>query len=160
MKKVLLLLAVLLIVLPLSARSKLEFAPRGSLYLDGGTSFGLGADLIVNPKKQLGLRVNLGEFVLGDLEGFALNAPLSLTSPTKFDVLYYTDIAGLFSYIAFTFGFSSIADVDILIIGGGLGLEKYMGKGNYLFFEPGLSYIDVGDGELVFRVPFGIKMGF
>jgi hypothetical protein len=160
MKKVFLLLAVLLVVLPLSARSKVEFCPKGSVYLDGGVSFGVGADLTVNPKKNLGLRVNLGELVFGDIEGIGLNAPVTLTSPTKFDVLYYTNIGGLFSYVAFTCGFSSINDVDMIAIGGGLGLEKYMGKGNYLFFEPGLVYVDVGGADdVIFRLPFGIKIG-
>ena len=159
MKKVFLLLAVVLVVLPLSARPKIEFSPRGSLYFDGGVSFGIGADLTVNPKKQLGLRVNLAELVFGDLEGFGLNSPLSLTSPTNFDVLYYTNIADIFSYVSITFGFTSVGGAEVLVVGGGLGFEKYMGKGNYLFFEPGLSYIDAGDGELVFRVPFGFKIG-
>ena len=161
MKKVFLLLAVVLVVLPLSARPRLEFCPKGSLYLDGGVSFGVGADLTVNPKKQFGLRVNLAEFVFGDLEGFALNSSLGLTSPTTCDVLYYTNIADLFSYIAITFGFTSVGGTESFAIGGGLGLEKYMGKGNYLFFEPGINYVDIGfgDGELVFKVPFGFKIG-
>ena len=158
MKKVFLLLTVLLVVLPLSARSKIEFCPKGSLYLDGGVSFGVGADLTVNPKKQFGLRVNLAEFVFGDLEGFVLNAP-GIASATNFEVLYYTDIAGLFSYVDLVFGFSSIGTLDVITIGGGLGLEKYMGKGNYVFVEPSIVYVDAGDGELVFRIPFGFKIG-
>jgi hypothetical protein len=159
MKKVFVLLAVMLVVLPLSARSTLEFCPKGSLYLDGGVSFGVGADLTVNVKKQFGLRVNLAELVFGDLEGFGLNSPLSIPSPTKFDVLYYTNIADIFSYVSMTFGFTSIGGFETLAIGGGLGFEKYMGKGNYLFFEPGLVYIDVGTGELIFKIPFGFKIG-
>ncbi len=165
MKKMFLLLAVVLVVLPLSARPKLEFSPRGTVYIGGApgadVSFGIGADLIVNPKKQFGLRVNLAEFVFGDLEGVVINSSLTMISPTTFDILYYTNIANLFSYIALTFGYSSINDVDAFAIGGGLGLEKYMGKGNYLFFEPGLVFVDSGrgDGELILRLPFGFKLG-
>jgi hypothetical protein len=161
MKKVFVLFAVLLVVLPLSARSTLEFCPKGSLYLDGGVSFGIGADLTVNVKKQFGLRVNLAEIVFGDMEGISINKALGLNSPTTFDVLYYTNVADLFRYVSFTFGYSSVGSIDAVAIGGGLGLEKYMGKGNYLFFEPGIAFVDsgLGDGEIVFRLPFGFKMG-
>jgi hypothetical protein len=161
MKKVFVLLAVMLVVLPLSARSTLEFCPKGSLYLDGGVSFGIGADLTVNVKKQFGLRVNLAEIVFGDMEGISINKALGLNSPTTFDVLYYTNVADLFRYVSFTFGYSSVGSIDAVAIGGGLGLEKYMGKGNYLFFEPGIAFVDsgLGDGEIVFRLPFGFKLG-
>lgn len=165
MKKVFLMLAVLLIVLPLSARPKLEFSPRGTVYIGGApgadVSFGIAGDLIVNPKKQFGIRVNLAELAFGDIEGIAINSSLTVISPTTFDVLYYTNVANLFSYIVFTFGYSSVNDIDAFAIGGGLGLEKYMGKGNYLFFEPGLVFIDTGfgDGELMIKLPFGFKLG-
>jgi hypothetical protein len=160
MKKVFLLLVVLLIVLPLSARPKIEFSPKGTLYLDGGVSFGIGADVTVNPKKQLGLRVNIAEFILGDMEGFSINSSLGANNPTTFDILYYTNIANLFSYVSFTLGFTSVGAADAFVIGGGLGLEKYMGKGNYLFFEPGIYIGDLGlADDFIFRLPFGFKIG-
>ena len=161
MKKVFVLFVFLMAVLPLSARPMLEFCPKGSMYFDGGVSFGVGADLIINPKKQFGLRVNLAELVFGDMEGISINKSLGLNSPTTFDVLYYTNIADIFRYVSFTFGYSSVGSIDAVAIGGGLGLEKYMGKGNYLFFEPGIAYVDsgIGDGELIFKLPFGFKLG-
>jgi hypothetical protein len=94
------------------------------------------------------------------MDGIAINSSLSATSLTTFDVLYYTDIGGLFSYFSFTFGYSNVYFDDAIAVGGGLGLEKYMGKGNYMFFEPGIVYMDIGGAdELVFRLPFGFKMG-
>lgn len=160
MKKVFLLLVVFLVVLPLSARPKLELSIQGSPYFDGGFSFGFGSSLTVNPKKDLGVRVNLAEFVVGDMEGFALNSSLGATNPTTFDILYYTNIADLFSYVSFTLGFTSIGAFDAFVIGGGIGIEKYMGKGNYLFFEPGLYLGDLGIGDdILFKIPFGFKLG-
>ena len=159
MKKVLLLLAVLMIVLPLSARPKLELALQGSPYFDGGFSFGFGGNLIVNPKKQFGIRVNLAEILLGDMDGISINSISN--SFTTFDVLYYTNLADLFTYISFTFGYSNVFFDDMLTIGGGIALEKYLGKGNYAFIEPGLVYMNAGGGadELIFRIPFGVKLG-
>jgi hypothetical protein len=167
MKKVCLLLTVLFIVMPLSARSTLEFCPKVSLYINDGAFYGIGADITVNPKKQFGLRVNLCEFVSGDAElafgdfdGPTLNSSVGMSGPTEFDFLYYTDIAGLFSYIAFTFGFSALRDFSAFEIGGGPGLEKCIGKENYVFFEPGLFYRYAdGAGDVLFKFPFGFKFG-
>jgi len=159
MKKVFLLLVILLVVLPLSARPKLEFSPRGSLYISS-VNFGIGADVIVNPTKTFGLRVNLAEVVFGDNTAFSLNSG-NLFSFSNFDILYYTDIAGLFSYVDIIFGLLSQDAGTSIAIGGGLGLEKYMGKGNYVFLEPALIFTDgpFTEDDLVFRTSFGLKLG-
>lgn len=159
MKRMFLLLAVLLVVLPLSARPRIEFAPRGTLYLDGGVNFGIGGDIILNPKKQFGLRANLVEVVFGDNTLFSLNS-VSFSGLTTFDFLYYTDIAGLFSYVDITFGLISSGGTT-LAIGGGVGLEKYMGKGNYIFLEPDILIItnSGGGNDFMFKGSFGVKLG-
>jgi len=159
MKKVFLLLAVSLVVLPLSARPRLEFSPRGSLYISS-VNFGIGADVIVNPTKTFGLRVNLAEVVFGDATAFSLNSG-NLFSFSNFDILYYTDIAGLFSYVDIIFGLLSQDAGTSIAIGGGLGLEKYMEKGNYVFLEPALIFTDgpFTENDLVFRTSFGMKLG-
>jgi hypothetical protein len=162
MRKVLLLLAVLLIVLPLSARSKLEFAPRGTVYIGAGPNddfyFGIGADFIVNPKKQFGLRVNMGEILFGNETVFSLNM-INMLTPINFDLLWYTNIAGLFSYVDMTFGLLSSGGNTAVVFGGGLGLEKYMGKGNYIFLEPDLLFSTDGASDLIFRISAGMKLG-
>ena len=159
MKKIFLLLVVLLIVLPLSARPRLEFSPRGSLYISS-VNFGIGGDIIVNPTKNLGVRVNLAEVVFGDNTAFSLNSG-NLFSFSTFDILYYTNIADIFSYFDIIFGLYSASGGTSISIGGGVGLEKYMGKGNYIFLEPALIFTDgpVGDGNLTFRTSFGLKLG-
>lgn len=159
MKKTLLLLVVVLVALPLSARPKIEFAPRGTLYLDGGVNFGIGGDIILNPKKNIGLRANLIEVVFGDNTIFSLNS-LSFSGLTTFDILYYTDIAGLFSYVDITFGLVSSGGTS-LAIGGGLGLEKYMGKGNYIFLEPDILIMTYSGGgsDFMFKGTVGLKLG-
>jgi hypothetical protein len=160
MKKIFLVLVIVLVALPLSARPKIEFSPRGSLYIDGGVNFGIGGDIIVNPKKQFGVRVNIAEVVFGDNTAFSLNM-LNLGNFTNFDILYYTDIAGLFSYIDITFGLLSQGGGTMLAVGGGLGLEKYMGKGNYIFLEPAIVFISnsAGANDLMFKGSVGVKLG-
>jgi hypothetical protein len=158
MKKVFLLLVVLLVALPLSARPKLEFSPRGSLYISS-VNFGIGADIIVNPMKNLGFRVNIAELVFGDETAFSINSG-NYFSFSNCDILYYTNIAGIFSYVDIVFGLLSNRGTS-LAIGGGLGIEKYMGKGNYIFLEPALIFSDgpQSDGDLTFRTSFGMKLG-
>ena len=159
MKKILLVLVVVLVALPLSARPRLEFSPRGSLYISS-VNFGIGADIIVNPMKNLGVRVNLAEVVFGDQTAFSLNSG-NLFSFSNFDILYYTNIAGIFSYVDIVFGLLSATGGTTIAIGGGVGLEKYMGKGNYIFLEPALIFTDgpATDGDLTFRTSFGLKLG-
>ena len=159
MKKVFVLFAVLLVVLPLSARSTLEFSPRGSLYISS-VNFGIGGDIIVNPTKKLGVRVNVAELVFGDNTAFSLNSG-NMFSFSNFDILYYTNIADIFSYVDIVFGLYSVTGGTTISIGGGVGLEKYMKKGNYIFLEPALIFTDgpFNDGDLTFRTSFGLKLG-
>jgi len=160
MKKVLLLLVVILIALPLSARSKLEFSPRGTLYIDGGVNFGIGGDIILNPKKNIGLRANLVEVIFGDNTIFSLNM-LNVVRRTTFDVLYYTDIAGLFQYVDITFGLLSAGGGTSLAIGGGLGMERSMGNGMNMFIEPDILIMTYSGGgsDFMFKGTFGLKIG-
>ena len=160
MKKILLLLVVILIALPLSARSKIEFCPRGTLYLDGGVNFGIGGDIVLNPKKNIGLRGHLVEVIFGDNTIFSLNS-VSFTGITTFDVLYYTDIAGLFQYVDITFGLVSAGGGTSLAIGGGVGMEKSIGNGMDMFIEPDILIMTYSGGgsDFMFKGSFGIKIG-
>jgi hypothetical protein len=158
MKKVLLLLVVILIALPLSARSKLEFSPRGTLYINGGVNFGIGGDIILNPKKNIGLRANLVELIFGDNTIFSLNM-VNFASLTTFDILYYTDIAGLFQYVDITFGLLSSGGT-VLAFGGGVGMERRVGKGINMFLEPDILILTGGgNSDFMFKGKFGLKMG-
>ncbi len=159
MKRIFLLLVVVLVALPLSARPRLEFSPRGTLYISS-VNFGIGGDIIVNPMKNLGVRVNLAEVVFGDNTAFSLNAG-NMFSLSNFDILYYTNVADIFSYVDIVFGLYSVSGGTTISVGGGVGLEKYMKKGNYIFLEPSLIFTDgpATDGDLTFRTSFGLKLG-
>jgi hypothetical protein len=153
MKKVLLLLVVVLIALPLSARPKLELAPRASLYISS-VNFGIGADIIANPTKNIGVRVNLAELVFGDYTLFAIN------NPSYLEILIYSPVADIISYFNLIFGLQAGDVVTIVTIGGGAGYETQMGKKNKLFLEPSLI-IRTGDidTDVTFRFSGGLKFG-
>ncbi|MBN1693964.1 hypothetical protein JW879_01005 [candidate division WOR-3 bacterium] len=153
MKKVFLLLAVLLVVLPLSARPKLELAPRASLYISS-VNVGIGADIIANPTKKIGIRVNLAELIFGDYTVFSLNHPGNL------ELLYYTNIADIISYLNLIFGLQAGDVTTIVTLGGGAGYEASLGKGNKLFLEPSLLILtgDV-DTDVTLRLSGGFKFG-
>lgn len=159
MKRIFLLLVVVLVALPLSARPRLEFSPRGSLYISS-VNFGIGGDIIVNPMKNLGVRVNVAEIVFGDNTAFSLNTG-NMFYLSSFDILYYTNVADIFSYVDIIFGLYSVSGGTSISVGGGVGLEKYMKKGNYIFLEPALIFTDGPDtdGDLTFRTSFGLKLG-
>ena len=167
MKKVLLLAAVLFVVLPMTARPKLEISPRFSLHYSDeffdGTRWSLGGDITFNPTNNIGLRVNMFEFLLGDYSFFSMNMMnmVTLYSP-QINFLYYMNLGtGLSSYIVMNFGVMGGEGSSLLAIGGGIGLEPNIGKRNSIFVEPGLTFLSgEGDSELIIKVSGGMKFGF
>jgi hypothetical protein len=166
MKKVLLLVAVLFVALPLSARPKLEISPRLSFnYSDDifdGARWSLGGDIIFNPTNNIGLRVNMVEFLLGNPTFFSMNMinMVSLYNP-QIDFLYYINLGtGLSSYIVMNFGVMGGEGSSLVAIGGGIGLGKNIGKKNSIFVEPGLIFLSgEGNSELIIKVSGGMKFG-
>jgi hypothetical protein len=163
--KVLLLVAVLFVVLPLSARPKLEISPRLSMHysedLIGGTRWSIGGDITLNPTNNIGLRVNMFEFLLGDPTFFSINMlNMAFLYNPHIDFLYYMNLAGLSSYIVMNFGLIGGEGSSIVAIGGGIGLGPNIGKKNSIFVEPGLIlFSGSGDSELMIKVSGGIKFG-
>ena len=166
MKKVLLLVVVLFVVLPLSARPKLEISPRLSMnYSDdffNGVRWSIGGDIIFNPTNNIGLRVNMVEILLGDPTFFSINMlnMASLYNP-RIDFLYYMNLgAGFSPYICMNFGVMGGEGSSILAIGGGIGLGQNIGKRNSIFVEPGLIFLNgEGDNALMIKVSGGMKLG-
>ena len=166
MKKILLLMVVLFVVLPLSARPKLEISPRLSFnYSDeifDGARWSLGGDIVFNPTNNIGLRVSMIEFLLGDPTFFSMNMVnmVSLYTP-KFDFLYYMNPGtGLSPYIVMNFGVMGGEGSSLVAVGGGIGLGNNIGKSNSIFVEPGLIFLS-GEGisELIIKVSGGMKFG-
>ena len=158
MKKLLIGLFLLFIVLPVGARSTLEVAPKVSYYygdsdLFTGSNIGLAGDILYNPTNSFGIRITLLETIFGDNTIFLLN------SRNAIDALFYIPIRGLKTYLNTSISITSIEGITDFWLGGGIGLEYYMGGGKKLFLEPNLLFTNFGiyDTDFWFRLSVGLK---
>ncbi|KPK68999.1 hypothetical protein AMJ87_11115 [candidate division WOR_3 bacterium SM23_60] len=141
-----------------SRKPLVEFGPKANLYI-GSVRFGIGAELIVNPLRNLGIRMDLVEFSFGDdLTEFYMNYGGSLDALIHFPAQsinpYFYGGFSLFSFdrdrfsdTYFTFRF-------------GLGLEHAWDRNTNVFVEPGLIIADAGGNtETIFRLSAGARLG-
>jgi len=156
------LLVVLLLVLCLSAayakrykRPLVELGPKASLYI-GSVNFGIGADVVINPLKNIGFRLDVTEVIFGDATVFSLNRGASL------DAFIYIPMKGVQPYAFVGFGLSANGGT-IFLIRGGMGFDFVMNKKLKLFAEPGIIFTSVSNGasdtDVTFRVSGGARFG-
>jgi hypothetical protein len=158
------LLIVLLLVLCISTayakrykRPLVQIDPKATLYI-GSVRFGFGAEVVFNPLKNLGFRMDLTEISFGD--GGTL---FTLNRGTGFDVLIYIPMKGLQPYAFAGFGLSANGGTNFTI-DGGMGFDFVMNKKMNFFVEPGIiiSSISVGgvsNTDFMFKVSGGAKFG-
>jgi hypothetical protein len=166
MKKLFIILAILFMVSSMSAKGIkkpfVEIAPRTSLYIDGETTFGLGCDLIFNPRRNIGLRIGLAELQFNGGTHFNLNQG-ALNALPKIDVLIYMPMRRVQAYIHAGFGLTTVEGFTVLAIGGGMGFDFSMAKGTRLFLEPGIYILNTSNGasntDVMFRLSAGAKFG-
>ncbi len=141
-------------------RPMLEIAPKATLYI-GSVRFGLGADVVFNPFKNISFRTGVIEMNFGEGGSyFSLNRGLFYQIGSV-EVLYYLPMPNMRPYI--DAGFSLAADGGTAFaIGGGMGLDFVMAKGMTFFAEPSIIISDAGEGfetDFVFRFSAGVKLG-
>lgn len=166
MKKLTVLLILLVTVSALhgkvyrSSRSLLEIGPKGTLYLavgpDDDVRFGIGAEIIVNPVRNVGLRMDITELSFGDYTQFYLNQGISL------DALIYFPMTGMQPYFHTGFGFTTFSNGDshtVYSIRAGVGFNFRMRGGMDMFLEPGIIITGNGDTDVIFRTSFGARFG-
>lgn len=167
MKKVLFVILIIILVTPMQAkvsrwrRSTLDIAPRFSFYTDfEETHLGLGGDIIFNPFKRIGVRVEFAEILFNGGTIFYLNHGFLNTMP-KLDVLVYMPGRQIQPYIHAGFGLVTGEGLTILIFGGGMGIDYYVNKKMAFTFEPGLYFASVSNGvsdsDLLLRLSAGVK---
>jgi hypothetical protein len=171
MKKCVILLILLVTVSVLhakvfkSSRALLEIGPKGTLYLaegpDNDVRFGIGAELVVNPVRNIGLRMDITELSFGESTLFYLNQgkfPQGIT----LDALIYFPMSGMQPYFHTGFGFFTESNGEsetFYSIRAGMGFNFRMKGGTDLFLEPGIIIAGNGDTDLIFRTSFGARFG-
>ncbi len=167
MKKLALVLAILVLTSTIEARvtkwrrSTLDIEPRFSFYTDfDETQFGLGGDVIFNPFKRIGVRVEFAELVFDGGTFFFLNNGILKAMP-KLDVLVYMAGRQMQPYIHTGFGLVTGEGATYLIFGGGMGVDYYVNNKMALNFEPGLYFRHASNGtsdsDLLLRLSAGMK---
>lgn len=137
-------------------RPLIELGPKASLYV-GSVRFGLGAELIINPLKNAGIRFDITELSFGDGDTqFFLNI-----RHISIDGMLYLPMKGINPYAFLGFGLAANGGTDV-IFRGGLGLNYPLTRGTDLFLEPGLI-IDhnsvADDTDVIFRLSLGGRFG-
>jgi hypothetical protein len=135
-------------------RPLIELGPKASIYI-GSVRGGFGAELIANPLRNFGLRMDLTELSFGDggTEFYFNLRSLSL------DGMIYMPVAGLRPYAFVGFGLGANGRTN-LAFRGGMGFNYSVTRSTDVFIEPGMivTYVDDG-GEDVTDVWFRFSMG-
>ena len=162
MKKILIVVAILFVVSSMDAkvirRSTLEIGPKASLYIgdlvDDDVGLGLGAELVLNPMRSIGFRIDLTELLIADNTSFVLNQGGS------FDALFYLPTRTLNLYIHTGFGLATNGNT-VFSVRAGMGLLYPWRRSGYFFFEPGIIITDVEDVDtaVTFRFSAGARFG-
>jgi len=158
MKKIFIILMLLFFVTTVYARVPkrplVQIAPKASLYI-GSVRFGIGAEVIFNPLRNIGIRFDATEISFG--EGGAV---FSLNQGAGFDALIYLPMSGMQPYVHAGFGLTANGGTSFSIRGG-IGADFVMNKKLTFFAEPGIMIVDQGaaDTDFVFRLSGGAKFG-
>jgi hypothetical protein len=165
MKKLMLLILVLLMVGLGEAQTRryarkplVEFGPKANFYV-GSVRLGLGAEFVVNPTRNVGIRIDFTEFSFGDGgTRFFFNL---YPNDLSIDGLYYLRMQGIEPYVYGGFGIAANGGTDVAFRAG-MGFNYTMTRNSSIFFEPGvIVYYNsvVDDTDLWFRLSLGAKFG-
>lgn len=143
------------------ARPLLEIGPKGSLYLGSDVAFGIGAEVVANPLRNLGVRFDLSEIQFGNTTAFYLN------HGTSIDALFYIPMRTIEPYVHAGMGFSftdlpsPAGSLTLFAIRFGMGFVYEAGPRTNFVLEPGIIIEDRGanDVETLFRLSFGARFG-
>jgi hypothetical protein len=166
MKKTLIVLLILCTVVlgqaqtrRLAKRPIVELGPKASLYL-GSLRFGIGAELLVNPLRNFGLRFDLAELSFGeDDTRFSFNL-----RELSMDGIIYIPMQGIKPYAFLGLGLAANEDNTRFQFRGGLGFNYSVTRRTDIFVEPGaiITHYSSGDysnTDIWFRLSVGGRFG-
>ncbi len=135
----------------------IELGPKASMYI-GSLNFGIGAELLINPARNFGLRLGLTELRFGDADTrFSINLhDLSL------DGILYIPMEGIKPYAFLGAGLSTQTNTNIEFRAG-LGFNYSVTRSTNIFVEPGaiVNYTSYNEGntDIGFRLSIGGRFG-
>jgi len=138
-------------------RPLIELGPKASLYI-GSLRFGLGAELLVNPLRNVGLRFDLTELSFGeDDTRFSFNL-----RDISLDGILYLQMQDITPYAFLGLGLAANENTTRVEFRGGLGFNYSITRGTDIFLEPGViithdSYAERTD--VWFRLSAGGRFG-
>jgi hypothetical protein len=138
-------------------RPLIELGPKASLYI-GSLNFGIGAELLINPTRNVGLRFGLAELRFGeDDTRFSLNL-----RDLSMDGILYIPMEGIKPYAFLGFGIVTQNNTN-LEFRGGLGFNYSVTRSTDIFVEPGAIFAynsyDEGSTDIWFRLSVGGRFG-
>jgi len=145
------------------SRSTLEIAPKASLYIGEDAYFGIGAECVVNPIKQVGIRLNITEVIFGNGTQFYLNYGGWGFGGLSLDGLFYIPMSGIEPYVHGGLGVGIVdtpgpEDTNTYFsFRFGMGLNYPVNPTTKVFVEPGIIIYDAGNTESIFRLSFGAR---
>ena len=164
MKKVIIILFLLSVFIIGEAQTRksakrpiIELGPKASLYI-GSLRFGFGAELLVNPLRNLGLRFDLTEVSFGDDNTrFSFNL-----RDISVDGVLYMQMQEITPYAFIGFGLAANENTTNVAFRGGLGFNYSITRSTDIFVEPGAiitynSYAE--DTDIWFRLSLGGRFG-
>ena len=161
MKKVFIIMAMLFIISSVDAkifkRSLIEIGPKASLYIKNeDAQFGIGVEVVVNPLRNVGFRLNLTE-IRFDPTTFYFNREGSL------DAFVYIPLQNIQLYVHSGIGLKThetgTGTRTRYSIQGGLGLNYPLNQRTTLFAEPAVIISGNGETDVSFRVSVGGRFG-
>jgi len=145
--------------------SVVDIAPKASLYIGEDAYFGIGAECVVNPVRQIGIRLNIAEITFGNGTHFYLNSGAWVLSGLSLDGLFYIPMTEIEPYVHGGLGFEIFdppgpGDTHTFFsFRFGMGLNYSINPKTKVFVEPGIIIYDAGNTETVFRLSFGARFG-
>jgi hypothetical protein len=160
MKKLFIIMTILFIISSVDARmlkrSLIEIGPKASLYINGDIQFGIGIEVVVNPLRSIGFRLDLTE-IRFDPTTFHFNRKGAL------DAFIYLPMKGLQLYVHSGIGLkiheTGAGTQTHYSIQGGLGLNYPLNQRTTLFAEPGIIISGNDETDVSFRVSAGGRFG-
>ncbi len=146
-----------------SKKPLVEVGAKANLILANATGIGLGAEVIVNPFKRIGIRYDFFDIQYVDP---VVNVSLLGPTGSNLDALIYLPMPGIEPYmhagIGLSVSFGSGSSQWIYGFRCGMGLNYALAKQANFFAETGVLFDDAtgSDASTAFRLSAGVRFGF